>query len=377
MNRPQGVHPSVYELAERFSSVSLMGPPISDKLARLVEHLFTPEEATVAVALPNYLGKPAEAIAKKLKREQSEIQPSLDSMAEKRIILRLVRDNKVTYALLPIIPGMFEMALMKGDDSEWHRQYAKLFEELFSTGYVRDYYKTKLKPGVKNIPIETSLPMESEVVSSDRFSELLMSHQDFVVVNVCQCRQKQHFLHNECKRSKPEDGCLGFGGSSTWLVDENHAGRRISREEMRDIATERMEKGLVFLTGNVKFSNPNAICTCCNCCCEGLRSINEFGAKGIIAPPHFIASVENELCNDCGKCAKICNTYAHKFENKKHLFDASKCIGCGYCITSCKEKAIKMVVNPAHKPPSENFLRLGLKLLPQTIVSLVKAKLTR
>lgn len=374
MKRPIGIDPSVFDLSRRFASIALVGPPLSDKLIRLVEHLFTPEESVVAIGLPNYVGKPVSVIAKKLKRAPSEIQPHLDSMAAKRIILRAVRDNAVTYALLPIVPGMFEMALMKGPDTVWHRKYAELFEDLYATGYVRDVANRSL-PGVKSIPVEVSLPGESVVLPQDRFSELLSSHTDMAVITVCQCRHKNRLLDKECKRSKPEDGCLVFGSFANGIENDG-AGRKVSREEMRDIAQERREKGLVFFTGNVKFSNPNAICTCCDCCCEFLRSINEFGAIGLVAAPHFISSVDNALCDNCGKCAKRCNTHAHTMQNKKHLYNPAKCIGCALCVDSCDEKAISMRENPAHKPPSENFLRLGLKLLPAATAAAIKRKLT-
>ena len=84
---------------------------------------------------------------------------------------------------------------------------------------------------------------------------------------------------------------------------------------MRDIAQERFEKSLVFFTGNVKFNNPNAICTCCDCCCHFLHMVNEFGQNGLIAPAHFVANVDKAQCNDCSKCVKKCNTLAHKMED--------------------------------------------------------------
>jgi len=375
MKRPNGVDPSLFDLAKRFSTIALLGPPISEKVIRLVEHLFTSEEAAVAIGLPNYVGKPTPAIAKKLKRDASEIQPLLDSMSSKRIIFRFVRDGQVTYALLPIVPGMFEMALMKGPDTEWHRKFAELFEDLVSTGYIRDITGLPL-PGIKSIPVELSLPGESVVLPQDCFSELLASHTDFAVITVCQCRHTRRLTDKTCKRSKPEDGCLVFGSFANGIVEGDLSGRRVSREEMRDIGQERYEKGLVFFTGNVKFLNPNAICTCCDCCCEFLRCINEFGAMGLVAPPHFIAHVDDSLCNDCAKCSKRCNTYAHTMQNKKHLFEPKKCIGCGLCIGSCKEKAISMAPNPSFKPPSDNFLRLGLRLLPAATALAIKRKFT-
>lgn len=375
MKKPHHVHPAIFELSKRFSSVLLVGPPLSEKVIRLVEHLFTPEEAEVALALPNFFGKPVESIARDLKRDVADVQAYLDLMTEKRVILKVMKDGKPVYALVPLAPGMFEMALMRGDDTPWHRRYAELFEDLFSTGYVRDIAGRKL-PGVRNIPLEKALPSESQVLDSDKFSELLANHEHFAVINVCQCRQARNFIEHECKRSRPQDGCLLFG-SFAQSASAGGTARAVSREEMLDIAQERFEKKLVFLTGNVKFSSPNAICTCCDCCCEFLRSVNEFGAKSLLAPSHFIAFVDESLCNNCGKCVEVCNTHAHTMAGKVHRYDSGKCIGCSYCVPSCKKKAISMKENQAYIPPSEDFRKLIIKLLPQATIAAIKVRFNR
>jgi Pyruvate/2-oxoacid:ferredoxin oxidoreductase delta subunit len=166
-------------------------------------------------------------------------------------------------------------------------------------------------------------------------------------------------------------------GSFARDFEENGSGRAVSKEEMRDIVTERWEKKLIFLTANVSPSSPNAICTCCDCCCHFVEVINNFGGKVLMAAPHFFAVVDESLCDDCGKCSMCCNTHAHTYKNKTHQFDRDKCIGCGICVATCKRSAITMVENPAYKPPSEDLKKLGLKLFPTTALAGLKAKLTR
>ena len=370
MTENYNAHPAQLKLAKLFTSVKLLGPPMSDKLVELVIHLFTPDEAEVALNLPLYYPKPLAKIVRKAGRSSDEIIPLLDAMSNHRVILNY--NNR--YSLLPIIPGMFGYLLMNSGDSKWHRKYAKLLIELFSTGYVKRYGSKQIS-AIRNIPLQQVIENKNRVVTADLMSEMIDRHKELAVLKSCLCRQSLHLIGKDCKRATPEDGCLIFGNISRFIVEDG-SGHFVSKEEMHDIVTDRREKGLVFLTGNVSPSSPNAICTCCDCCCHALEAINHFDIN-VIAPPHFIVEVDESLCNNCGKCAKACNTNAHTYENKKHAYDVKKCLGCGLCINPCKPNAIKMVENPSYKPPSKNFPTLGIKLLPSTVMIGLKAKIRK
>ena len=101
MTTKYDAHPAQVEMAKVFSSVTLLGPPMSDKLVRLVAHLFTPEEAEIGVHLPFYYPKSLEKVARKARRVPELIKPTLDMMAEKRVIY----GGEKGYCLMPLIPG--------------------------------------------------------------------------------------------------------------------------------------------------------------------------------------------------------------------------------------------------------------------------------
>lgn len=367
----QDAHPAQIELAKVFSSVTLLGPPMGDKLTRLVAHLFTPEESEVAVHVPFFYPRPLSSVAKKSRRNAELIKPILDGMAAKRVIY----GGQKGYSLMPLIPGMFEYMLMNGVDTPWHRKYAELLNDMFATGFVKMYTTQKI-PAIRNIPVQSEIQSKNIVVSSDLLSEMIDYHEDLAVAKVCQCRQSLHFIDKECKRSKPEDGCLIFGAFAQAAVASG-LGSKVDKQQMRDISVERWEKKLVFLTGNVSPQSPNAICTCCDCCCHALETVNHYKGKTLIAESHYLAKVDEALCDNCGKCSRACNTLAHTMEKKKHLFDLKKCIGCAVCVSSCKENAIGMIENPGFKPPSKGFGTLGFKLLPPTALSGLRAKLSK
>jgi len=368
----QKAHPAHIELAKVFGSRYLLGPPLSEKSIRLIAHLFTPEEAELARHLPFYYPRPAEKIARKLGRPVEAIQPLLDAMSKKRVILHL----RGGYSLLPLIPGIFEYSLINGSDSEWHRRFAYLINDLFATGFSGRYSTPGKHPALRPVPVQKTIETKSQAVDADLMSELIDRHSELAVANVCQCRQSMHFTGHECKRSSPRDGCLIFGSFARGAVQRGDA-RSVSKDEMRDIVVERWEKKLLFWTLNVAPENPTAICTCCECCCHFIESVNKFNGRHTIAAPHFLAAVDQTLCTDCGKCVKACNTYAHTLQNKKHGFDQAKCLGCGLCVDSCSENAISMVLNPAYKPPSRGFKTMGLKYLTSSSWTGFKSRFAR
>ncbi|MDT8272420.1 MAG: 4Fe-4S binding protein, partial [Desulfomonilia bacterium] len=363
-------HPDQRALAEVFTSVSLLGPPMSDTLLELVCHLFSPEEAAVARYLPFYLPKPIETIARRALTRPEEIREIVLRLAERRVIY----SNSRGYALLPLIPGMFEYLLMDGRDTPWHRRYAQLIVDLFGTGY-SSRYNTSPSPLIRTIPIQTAVEEESRVVDADLMSEMIACHDRLAVLNVCQCRQSLLFVGHECSRSSPQDGCLVFGSFAESTV-ESGSGRFVSREEMRDIVQERWENNLVFMSANLVPTSSNAICTCCDCCCHYLESINTFKGRMSLAPPHFLALVDESSCTSCGKCVKVCNTHAHSIEDRVHTYNHENCIGCGLCVTACPVHAITLAENPDYRPPSRSWLHHGLRILPGSVLSAMKIKLT-
>ncbi len=367
----QVTHPAYIDLARIFSSVKIMGPPMSQKLIKLISHLYSPEEADLCRHLSFIYPKSARHIARNSGYHVNEITPMLNAMSQKRVIHAY---NKNRFMLYPLIPGTFEYILMTGGNSEWHQKYAELINDLFSTGYVQEYL-TKPINAIRNIPVQHVIENKNFIADADLISELIDSHSNFAVLHACACRHSMHITGHECKRATIEEGCLVFGDFSLTTVAKGN-GRAVSKSEMYDIVEERWAKNLVFLTSNVSPTIPNVICTCCDCCCHGLEAFNHFSKK-FVAPSHFVADVNEQLCNNCGKCIKACNTFAHNFDNNIHGYNSANCIGCGNCAKICKNNAISMIENTLYKPPPGSYIGLLLKMLPPITLMGAKLKLTR
>ncbi len=368
MNSLENVHQAHIALAKKFSKSIYLGPPFNERLVSLIRHLFTEKEAEVARALVLFIPRSAEKVAKKCGKSISETEALLDAMHRKRTIIK----TKKGYFLLPLIPGMFEYVLMRGDDTPWHREYGRRISELFSTGYISKYIHRSL-PAIRAVPVQKSVESKTVVSDSSFILQMIESHTQFGVLNVCQCRQSLRFSGKECRRAVPEDGCLVFGSWAKGLA-AGGSGREISKDEMRNIVEERWNKNLIFMTANVHAASPNVICTCCDCCCHYLEAVNNFGAGKTVSRPAFIAAVNEDMCTNCGCCVKVCNTYAHELVEKKHRYYPEKCIGCGLCVGVCKPGAIEMKENSRYDRPSKTFSRLIARITPAGIFSLLKTK---
>jgi len=369
-DRNYEAHPAHVELAKLFSSVKIMGPPMSEKLVELVTHLFSIEEAEICKALSFLNLKPVEKIARLCKRKSEEIYPVLKDISWRRVI----HENKNMFMLYPMIPGIFEYVFMTGKNSEWHKKYAELINELFGTGYIKEYLTHDIN-AIRNIPVQQVIENKNFVVDADLMSNMIDAHDHFAVLHYCPCRHSKSLIGHTCRRAAPEDGCLVIGNFSKVTV-ANGNGRPVSKSEMSDIVADRWEKKLVFLTANVEPTEQNVICTCCDCCCHGLETANNYSSR-FLAQSHFIAEVDESLCNNCGRCALVCNMHAHITENRKHCYIPARCIGCGHCISICKNNAIRIVENPSFKQPSKNYIGLLLKMLPSITSMGLKVKLKR
>ncbi len=133
--------PAHHIIMKRFASPLLGGPPPSDDLLEMVVHMFTEDEAFLVQYLPIFSARTATKVSRKSGRTVNDVARILDHLAyTKKVILALGNPSK--YSMIPIIPGVFETALMTvnlSSTNAWHKKFAGLFETLWESGFARDY----------------------------------------------------------------------------------------------------------------------------------------------------------------------------------------------------------------------------------------------
>jgi NAD-dependent dihydropyrimidine dehydrogenase PreA subunit len=133
------------------------------------------------------------------------------------------------------------------------------------------------------------------------------------------------------------------------------AGRRVSREEAKEIVRWADKKGLMHTADSEwRRRGLHAICNCCACDCYPFRAAQELGTKGVWPKSRYMAVHNRINCNLCGACVKRCHfdAFFHdgtrlEMEGKSKLnvfFDPQKCWGCGLCVSTCPSGAIVMQI---------------------------------
>ncbi|MBN2003046.1 MAG: 4Fe-4S binding protein [Anaerolineae bacterium] len=340
------VPPAYLEIARHYANPLLMGPPICDELVALVRHMFTEEEADLVqhIALPT--GKTAGALAAAVHRPVEDVRSILERLTHgKGVLMTLGTGGGKRYGLMPVSPGTFEdVMLWPSEDAytDWHRGFAKLFAALYDTGYWADYatYPTGY---VRYVPVGETIDIHQTAWPAERLEEIFDKYKTFSV-SVCQCRSTEHLMGRGC--NKPLETCISFGGLAEFCI-RHDKGRRIEKKDALEIKAEAAAAGLAsYIAESRQLTVPSgSSCSCCGCCCVALRTISQFDAPGMFAPPHFVPKVNLAQCTYCTRCAKVCPVGAiivdAKTKSRQYL--PERCIGCGLCAVACdRQHAIQM-----------------------------------
>ena len=124
---------AVYEkLADKLSSIGGALPALKCReFFDLVEELFTPEEAELAIKMPPNTVS-ADILAKDIDGDAKEVERLLETMIDKGLVLSRDHGEVRFYNLMVLVPGIFEMQFMKGEVNDRTRKLARLFEDYFN-----------------------------------------------------------------------------------------------------------------------------------------------------------------------------------------------------------------------------------------------------
>jgi Pyruvate/2-oxoacid:ferredoxin oxidoreductase delta subunit len=270
------------------------------------------------------------------------------------------------YMPSPLIIGIFEFTMMRTGDNLNMKGWARLFHTYMQSD--SSFYAANFS-GAKQISPLRALPHE-EAIDTSEYVEVLDYEKATAIiegsrkcaVGICSCRhEKLHVGEKECE--VPLDTCSSFDTAADFLIGHDFA-KEVSKSEMLENLARSKEMGLALSADNVK-REISFICHCCGCCCNMLLGISRFGYPGAIVTSSFIAQREEELCTECGVCARSCPINAiEMLPQGGPEIDASICVGCGVCSLRCQSGALKLVKRQQRViHPETTFERVILQCL--------------
>jgi len=322
---------------------------------RILQRLFTPEEALLACCLQLKPEAPAE-ISSRCGRRVEETGRALEEMARKGLVFRVRKGQEIRYMAAQFIVGIWEYHV-NDLDPDFIRDMNEYIPHFFEQSYLVGI------PQLRTIPVPGALNTEQAVVPYEE-ARCIISEQTKIAVAPCICRKEHAMMGRGCGR--PLESCLVLGIAADYYK-ENGLGRTITREEALDILKKAEESGLVLQPSNAR--NVVNICTCCGCCCQILKNLKKLPKPARYVASNYYAEVERESCSGCETCLERCQMDAAVMENGAASIDKDRCIGCGLCVSTCPDGAIALISKPEGErrdPPRhlrETYLRIAQKRL--------------
>jgi Pyruvate/2-oxoacid:ferredoxin oxidoreductase delta subunit len=326
---------------------------------KLVQELFTPEEAAVYNAIPRGFN-PASNIAKEAGKSEEEVSSILETMADKGLCIGGEMGGATFYSAPPFVPGIFEFQFMRGTSMDKDKKLAKLIHAYKAAVDAVQGPPKIAFPAARVITVDRKIEAGNKVHTYDQVAHYIDKY-DPLSVSTCFCRHEAKLIDENDDCGKPDDVCMQFGISAQFVIDRK-MGRKINKEEALEILNKSEDAGLVHASLNRQ--EIDFICNCCSCHCMILKTALAQSKPGLALTSGFQPTWNSELCTACETCIDHCPTEALTLgEEEVPEVNLDRCIGCGVCATGCPEEAITLVERPGIPVPpvDQKALREAVK----------------
>ena len=313
----------------------------------LVEELFTPAEAEVNNAMPR---DPitAKDMAKKMGRDEGEIEEILEAMADKGLCMALKSGDSAIYQGQRFLPGIFEWQFIPGRKTDRDKKLAKLihaYEEAFDA---KRPTSKKTFATTRVITVDRTIEPENAVHTYDQVQTYIDKY-DSIAVGACFCRHAAE-LRDEDTHGMPKEVCMWFNQGAQFAIERLNA-RKLTKKEAREVLNTAEEAGLIHLSSNLT-ENIDFMCNCDRWHCGPVTGFLKQSKPALFFNSGFEPRFDPDNCTSCETCIDRCPPTALTMgEDDVPEVDLDRCFGCAVCATGCPSEAITMVNKPGFAAP--------------------------
>ena len=338
----------------------------NDLLREILSILFTETEAFVASRFP-LMEATLEELCQRTGMIADELQPVLESMADKGIIMDMPYGDTTYYLLMPGLIGFFEFTFMKRRTDIPMEKLARLMSDYFHSkeSQYLEFFGSKTQL-TRSLVYDEAIPVNSVITPYESAREIV-KNASFGAVSICHCRHKREHEGETCRKGAPVEGmCISLGTGAQFLARRGFAEPK-STGELLAVIDRAHELKLTHVTDNIR-NKPSFICNCCGCCCEIMAGV-QMGFYNGVGKTSYLACVDAERCDYCGACFTACNVKAIRPRkgNRRNLRIAEVstdiCLGCGACVSVCGNQAIRMVQRHRYRKPPGTKRCMFMKML--------------
>jgi NAD-dependent dihydropyrimidine dehydrogenase PreA subunit len=190
------------------------------------------------------------------------------------------------------------------------------------------------------LEVQKKIPLQDleQVIPYATARNLMLNGPPEVAAFECPCRMARR------EHCEPTQVCLVIGQPFVDFLLEHHPheSRKLSQAEAIQILEEEHRRGHLHSAWfkDVCLDRFFAICNCCKCCCGGIEAMVRHGIP-MMASSGFVARIDSDLCNGCGRCQEACPFEAIRVNGHAQV-DVAACMGCGVCEGQCKAHAVSL-----------------------------------
>ena len=206
------------------------------------------------------------------------------------------------------------------------------------------------------IPVARTIKAGNVIHTYDQVMTYIEKY-DSIGVGTCYCRQAAR-LRGENIHGMPLEVCMWFGEIAEHIIGRL-GGRRISKQEAKDILDRCEEAGLLHMSRNTT-EDIDFLCNCDRWHCQVVSNVLKQPKPSLAFNSGFQPVFDSERCISCETCIERCPPQALAMdENNAQVVNADLCFGCGMCATGCPEDAISMEAKPGFPAPPKTAKELA------------------